>query len=120
MCILRVFPERLHGFFGKLRNCCACSFSASILSLYLVCVVLCLGAKTPVPFFLGFLCKKKKKKKPLAKKKRVARGWPSLFVCIAFVFHGFRSFPFWFFVWFWGLKSRYIIAWVFFEKKKTP
>jgi hypothetical protein len=71
MCILRVFPERLHGFFGKLRNCCACSFSASILSLYLVCVVLCLGAKTPVPFFLGFLCKKKKN--TLSKKNRVSR-----------------------------------------------
>jgi hypothetical protein len=52
------FLERLHGFFGKLRNC-LCMLFLCLDSLSLPFYVCVLGAKTPVPFFLGFLYKKK-------------------------------------------------------------
>lgn len=62
------FLERLHGFFGKLRNC-LCMLFLCLDSLSLPFYVCVLGAKTPVPFFLGFLYKKKH----LEQKNRVSR-----------------------------------------------
>jgi hypothetical protein len=49
---------------------------------YLLLCVLCLDAKTPVPFFLGFLFKKKTKKKHLEQKKIACRARMALALCL--------------------------------------
>lgn len=69
-CILRVFWRGFTAFSANCAIACACSFSASILSLYLLCV--CLGAKTPVPFFLGFCTKKNTLSKKIACRAKMA------------------------------------------------
>jgi len=72
---LRVFSgEASRSFRQTTRNCCACSFSASILSLFLMC----LGAKNSVPFFLGFCALKKH----LEQKKIACRARMALALCL--------------------------------------
>jgi hypothetical protein len=85
MCILRAFSGGASQLFRKTaRNCCAMlllCLDSLFFTFYCVCCVWML--KLPYHSSWGFCSKKKKKKNTLSKKKsRVARGWPSLCVCL--------------------------------------